>query len=189
MVLASREEAADGRAAGGGCWSERGDGDAGDAGDVAAAAGGGLGGDAAAEGAVRRRGAAARSWPSGCCARGGALWNLYGPTETTIWSTVGAGASRAASRSPIGRPIANTAGLRARRAAASRCRSGVPGELYIGGDGLARGYLGPAGADGGAVRARSVRRRAGRAAVPHRRPGALPRRTARSSSWAASTTR
>jgi amino acid adenylation domain-containing protein len=67
------------------------------------------------------------------------LWNLYGPTETTIWSTkylVEDG------QAPIliGRPLANT-----------RCyildRQGQPvplgatGELHIGGDGLTRGYL------------------------------------------------
>ncbi len=74
------------------------------------------------------------------CARGAGLWNLYGPTETTIWST------RYQIESPgdlvpIGRPIANThtylldshLGL---------VPAGVTGELYIGGDGLARGYLG-----------------------------------------------
>ena len=41
----------------------------------------------------------------------------------------------------IGRPIAGTQALRARPPAASRCRSGCPGELLLGGAGLARGYL------------------------------------------------
>lgn len=71
----------------------------------------------------------------------GDLLNMYGPTETTIWSTThlfqqeqkGTGVL-------IGQPIANTqvylldADLQPRPC-------GVPGELYIGGDGVARGYL------------------------------------------------
>ena len=67
-------------------------------------------------------------------------WNLYGPTETTIWST-------AAQLEPnpdyvsIGRPIANTSIYLLDRAL-NPVPIGVPGELYIGGDGLARGYFG-----------------------------------------------
>ena len=66
------------------------------------------------------------------------LWNMYGPTETTIWSSV----ARVEAGKPvtIGFPIANT----------TFCifdpfpelvPDGVPGELYIGGDGVAEGYL------------------------------------------------
>jgi len=71
-------------------------------------------------------------------ALGAEVWNLYGPTETTIWSTlhrVTAGKDVV----PIGRPIANTQVylLDENRAPVPQ---GVPGELYIGGDGLARGY-------------------------------------------------
>ena len=75
-------------------------------------------------------------------ATGGKLWNLYGPTETTIWSTV----HRMDHRGGvvlIGKPIANTEAyvLDAQR---ELVPVGVAGELYLGGDGLARGYLGQA---------------------------------------------
>ncbi|MFI6628678.1 amino acid adenylation domain-containing protein [Nonomuraea fuscirosea] len=70
------------------------------------------------------------------------LWNFYGPTETTIWSTAyRVPGSPATMR--IGRPVANTAvyvvdgGLRP-------VPVGVPGELLIGGDGVTRGYHGRA---------------------------------------------
>ncbi|MFB7470331.1 amino acid adenylation domain-containing protein [Kitasatospora sp. NPDC056184] len=68
------------------------------------------------------------------------LLNVYGPTETTIWSTC-AELPAAPEAVRIGRPIANTRAhvLDARR---RPLPIGVPGELYLGGDGLAEGYLG-----------------------------------------------
>ncbi|MET9400468.1 amino acid adenylation domain-containing protein [Kitasatospora sp. NPDC002965] len=71
------------------------------------------------------------------------LFNVYGPTETTIWSTcaeIPAGPEAVR----IGRPIANT-----RAYVLDRRRRplpiGVPGELHLGGDGVAEGYLGRPG--------------------------------------------
>ncbi len=68
------------------------------------------------------------------------LWNMYGPTETTIWSTCKQVMTRGESLT-IGRPIANTTIY-----ILDRHRQPVPigaaGELWIGGHGLARGYRG-----------------------------------------------
>src|SRR5262249_44971347 len=69
----------------------------------------------------------------------GKLLNMYGPTETTIWSPVSP-IERAAEPITIGRPIANTQTYIADRAGL-RNPIGVPGELLIGGDGVVRGYL------------------------------------------------
>jgi surfactin family lipopeptide synthetase A len=71
--------------------------------------------------------------------RVGRLWNMYGPTETTIWST---GFQFSGPDDPvlIGRPIANTQVYILDENLAP-APIGVPGELYIGGDGLADGYL------------------------------------------------
>jgi amino acid adenylation domain-containing protein len=71
--------------------------------------------------------------------RGECFWNLYGPTETTIWSTACEVRTREASVS-IGRPIANTQ-VYVLDPHAQLVPAGVQGELHIGGDGLARGYL------------------------------------------------
>jgi amino acid adenylation domain-containing protein len=71
--------------------------------------------------------------------KGRCLINLYGPTETTIWSALYR-VEQAESVIPLGQPIANTQ-LYILNAALQPVAIGVPGELYIGGDGLARGYL------------------------------------------------
>ncbi|WEX10487.1 non-ribosomal peptide synthetase/type I polyketide synthase [Chelativorans sp. AA-79] len=70
---------------------------------------------------------------------GGELWNMYGPTETTIWSSV---ARITSGEAPIhiGHPIANTQ-LYILDAHDRIAPVGVTGELYIGGDGLANGYF------------------------------------------------
>ena len=72
-------------------------------------------------------------------ARSAELWNMYGPTETTVWSTIHRVASADGPPS-IGRPIANTQ-VYVLDAHGQLLPPGVVGELYIGGDGLARGYL------------------------------------------------
>jgi amino acid adenylation domain-containing protein/non-ribosomal peptide synthase protein (TIGR01720 family) len=68
----------------------------------------------------------------------GSLWNVYGPTEATIWSTLDR-LEPAEGPVSIGRPLANTQiYLLSRRM--NPVPVGVPGELLIGGAGLARGY-------------------------------------------------
>jgi amino acid adenylation domain-containing protein len=68
------------------------------------------------------------------------LWNMYGPTETTIWSTC-ARIQTQGETLTIGRPIANTT-LYILDQLMEPVPVGIAGELWIGGDGLARGYRG-----------------------------------------------
>ncbi|MEL6440609.1 MAG: amino acid adenylation domain-containing protein [Cyanobacteria bacterium J06621_8] len=75
-----------------------------------------------------------------CCQE---LWNLYGPTETTIWSAVYKYTPNSPSNSDvvsIGKAIANTQ-FYILDSHLNLVPEGLPGELYIGGAGLARGYL------------------------------------------------
>jgi amino acid adenylation domain-containing protein len=69
------------------------------------------------------------------------VWNLYGPSESTVYST-GALQTPAGERAPgIGRPIDGTRAY-VLDPGMELAPVGVPGELYLGGAGLARGYLG-----------------------------------------------
>jgi acyl carrier protein len=70
--------------------------------------------------------------------RGVELWNMYGPTETTVWSTCWK-VERPEEGVWIGRPIANTS-VWVVDAHGQLCPIGVPGEIRIGGEGLAQGY-------------------------------------------------
>jgi amino acid adenylation domain-containing protein len=72
--------------------------------------------------------------PKGAC-----LWNLYGPTETTIWST-GYRVTPGNKAIGIGCPLANTQ-IYILDSHLQPVPIGISGELYIGGEGLARGYL------------------------------------------------
>ncbi|MBC1218684.1 amino acid adenylation domain-containing protein [Nostoc sp. UCD121] len=66
------------------------------------------------------------------------MWNLYGPTETTIWSTVEQ-VQWGEDTVTIGRPISNTY-IYILDNNLQPTPIGVPGELHIGGTGVARGY-------------------------------------------------
>jgi amino acid adenylation domain-containing protein len=70
---------------------------------------------------------------------GNTVWNLYGPTETTVWSTIAQVESNC-SRISIGRPVNNTR-VYILDSKMEPVPVGIPGELYVGGQGVARGYL------------------------------------------------
>src|SRR5207245_1507322 len=67
------------------------------------------------------------------------VWNMYGPSETTVWSTVYQ-VSAADGPVPLGHPVANTE-VYVLDKHLQPLPVGVAGELHIGGDGVARGYL------------------------------------------------
>lgn len=70
--------------------------------------------------------------------RVGSLWNMYGPTETTIWSTCQL-LTQQDNIVRIGKPIANTQ-VYVLDAYQQLVPVGVAGELYIGGEGVTQGY-------------------------------------------------
>ena len=74
---------------------------------------------------------------------GAKIENMYGPTETTIWSSTHDTSkdTEVQDITPIGTPIANTQ-LYVLDAQQQPVPEGIPGELWIGGDGVTRGYLG-----------------------------------------------
>ncbi len=69
----------------------------------------------------------------------GELWNMYGPTETTVWSTCAR--IEDASTIHVGGPIQNTQ-IYVLDDFGKPAPAGVAGDLWIGGDGVALGYLG-----------------------------------------------
>jgi len=71
--------------------------------------------------------------------RSNELWNMYGPTETTIWSTIRQITSED-SAITIGYPINNTT-VYILNEEQQLLAPGLSGEIYIGGDGVAAGYL------------------------------------------------
>ncbi|MET7638049.1 amino acid adenylation domain-containing protein [Streptomyces sp. NPDC005438] len=74
----------------------------------------------------------------------GPLWDLYGPTETTIWSTAARVENVPGTATRLGAPLANTR-IHVLDEHLEPVPAGVSGEVMIGGDGLARGYLGRPG--------------------------------------------
>ncbi|UJW29903.1 LLM class flavin-dependent oxidoreductase [Saccharothrix sp. AJ9571] len=70
---------------------------------------------------------------------GGTVHNMYGPTEAAVWAT-SSQVPPAGGPVSIGRPLANVRAYVVDRQARP-CPAGVPGELWLGGPGVARGYL------------------------------------------------
>ncbi len=81
-----------------------------------------------------------RSLANELASRSKEVWNLYGPTETTVWSTLEK-VQPGTESILVGRPIANTT-IYVLDSNRRPVPAGFVGDLYIGGDGLARGYHG-----------------------------------------------
>lgn len=82
------------------------------------------------------------------CARADAAWNLYGPTETTVWATgcrlqPDTESAWTPLSLPIGRPLPHVT-AQVMDDQGHPVRDGTPGELWLGGAGVARGYRGQA---------------------------------------------
>ena len=103
------------------------------------------------------------------------LLNVYGPTETTTfatWYEIPAG-QNCAGRIPIGRPIANTE-IYILDPHLNPVPVGVPGEIWIGGEGVANGYLNqPELTEERFIASPFV---SGAEALPHGRPGPISAR-------------
>lgn len=68
------------------------------------------------------------------------VWNFYGPTESTVWTSCNLISQTEVCATSIGRPLADIQVFLLDEYLQS-VPIGVPGELFIGGDGLARGYF------------------------------------------------
>ncbi len=106
-------------------------------------------------------------------AAGRRLWNAYGPTEASI--CVSMARLGADGQTPIGRPVADSR-LLVLGHDLELLPQGIPGELYLGGAGLAHGYLGRPDLTARTFLPESLLRGGGSAALPHRRPRPLPAR-------------
>ena len=114
------------------------------------------------ESAVRRRGNAGRTAARLVEEKDALVWNLYGPTETTIWST--AQQIESGSAITIGRPIANTQ-IYILDKFHEPVPVGVAGELMIGGDESSARLSVTSGVDGREVHPRLLQRTNGRVCI------------------------
>ena len=162
VVLAARSDALDGERLGAPPRAARGHAAAGDAGDLAPAPGRGWAADAHADG--RLCGRRCRELAAALVPRVGALWNMYGPTETTIWSTLSHIPDAAADHDRAA--DCGHAGVRAGAVGAAGAGGRAGGVVHRGGGGRA-GVSSSPRADGGEVHAAPAAGRPDGARVSH----------------------